>query len=167
MALSLPQILAAGNRAAAHARHGRVADLRLPARRALSTIDTLDLKPDAPAEFRGEFSPIADQRARHPDRRATCPKLARQMDKFSLIRSFGHQNSDHGPADHYMLTGYFPTAGFNPNLTPNNQRPSLGSIIARKLGPQHDGGRVPPYVCLPQMHPAAARPISARPARRS
>jgi hypothetical protein len=73
------------------------------------------------------------------------------MDKFSLIRSFRHHNSDHGPADHYMLTGYFPQAGFNPGLKPNNQRPAHGSIIARKLGPR---GGVPPYVCLPRMHPS-------------
>ena len=74
------------------------------------------------------------------------------MDKLSLIRSFRHHNSDHGPADHYMLTGYFPQAGFNPGLKPNNQKPAHGAIIARKLGPR---GSVPPYVCLPKMHPSA------------
>src|SRR6202023_421648 len=46
----------------------------------------------------------------------------------------------------------FPQAGFNPNLNPNNQRPAHGAIIARKLGPN---GSVPPYVCLPKMHPSA------------
>lgn len=116
----------------------------------LSTIDTFDMKPDAPSEFRGEFKPIS-----------TCvpgihvgehlPKVAQQMDKFSLIRSFGHRNSDHGPADHYMLTGYHPVAGFNGGLSPNNQRPSHGSIIAKKLGAR---GSVPPYVCVPDMHPS-------------
>jgi hypothetical protein len=117
----------------------------------LSTIDSWDLKPDAPAEFRGEFRPIGTnvtgiQIGEH------LPRVARQMDKFSLIRSFRHHNSDHGPADHYILTGYFPTAGFNPGLAPNNQRPAHGSIIARKLGPR---GGVPAYVCLPKMHPSA------------
>ncbi len=73
------------------------------------------------------------------------------MDKLALIRSFRHHNSDHGAADHYMLTGYFPQAGFNPDLNPNNQRPAHGAIIARKLGPR---GSVPPYVCLPKMHPS-------------
>jgi uncharacterized protein (DUF1501 family) len=116
----------------------------------LSTIDTLDLKPSAPVEFRGEFKPIATnvagiQIGEH------LPRIARQMDKFSLIRSFRHHNSDHGPADHYMLTGFFPQAGFNPNLKPNNQRPAHGAVIARKLGPR---GTVPPYVCLPKMHPS-------------
>jgi uncharacterized protein (DUF1501 family) len=114
----------------------------------LSTMDTWDLKPDAPAEFRGEFKPIATnvpgvQIGEHQ------PRTARQMDKLALIRSFWHHNSDHGPADHYMFTGYFPQAGFNPGQKPNNQRPAHGSIIARKLGPR---GSVPPYVCLPKMH---------------
>src|SRR5690348_10118165 len=114
----------------------------------LSTMDTWDLKPDAPAEFRGEFKPIATnvpgiQIGEHQ------PRTARQMDKLALIRSFRHHNSDHGPADHYMFTGYFPQAGFNPGQKPNNQRPAHGSIIARKLGPR---GSVPPYVCLPKMH---------------
>jgi hypothetical protein len=116
----------------------------------LSTIDTFDLKPDAPAEFRGEFGPIPTnvpgiQVCEH------LPKLARHMEKFSLIRSFRHPDSNHGPADHYMFTGYAPTAGFNPSLKPNNQRPSHGSIIARKLGPR---GSVPAYVCLPKLHPS-------------
>src|SRR5438270_14043663 len=84
-----------------------------------SHIDLWDLKPDAPAEFRGEFRPIATNVpgilvGEH------LPKLARQMDRFALVRSFRHHNSDHGPADHYMLTGYFPQAGFNPGLKPNH-----------------------------------------------
>jgi uncharacterized protein (DUF1501 family) len=116
----------------------------------LSTIDTLDLKPDAPAEFRGDFRPIATavpgiQVCEH------LPKLAQTAHRFSLVRNFTHSNSDHGPADHYMLTGYRPTAAFNPNLRPNNQRPAQGAIIAKELGPR---GGVPPFVCLPVMHPS-------------
>ena len=116
----------------------------------MSTIDTFDLKPDATAEFRGEFRPIATsapgiQIGEH------LPRIAGQMDKISLIRSFGHGNSDHGAADHYMLTGYKTGPGFTPTISPNNQRPAHGAIIARKLGSQ---GSVPAYVCLPQMHPA-------------
>jgi hypothetical protein len=117
----------------------------------LSTIDTFDMKPDAPGEFRGEFRPIDTS---VPGIRVCehLSKTAGQMDKFSLIRSFRHPDSNHGPADHYMFTGYAPAAGFNPNLKPNNQKPALGAIIARKLGPR---GSVPPYVCLPKMHPSA------------
>src|SRR5437588_55309 len=50
-----------------------------------------------------------------------------------------------------ILERQAPGAGFNPNLNPNNQRPAHGSIIAKKLGPR---GGVPPYVCLPKMHPS-------------
>lgn len=114
----------------------------------LSTIDTFDLKPDAPAEFRGEFQPIETcvpgvQVCEH------LPLIAQQMDKIALVRSFTHGNSNHGQADHYMLTGYLPSAAFNSGLKPNNQYPAHGSIIARKLGPR---GSIPPYVCLPEMH---------------
>ena len=116
----------------------------------LSTIDTLDMKPDAPAEFRGEFHP-AKTKVPGMDLCDLLPKLGQQADKFSLVRSFRHHNSDHGPADHYILTGYFPQAGFNPNLTPNNQRPAVGSVVSRKLGPT---GSVPAYVALPKMHPS-------------
>ncbi|MBI3877218.1 MAG: DUF1501 domain-containing protein [Verrucomicrobia bacterium] len=116
----------------------------------MSTIDTFDLKPDAPSEIRGEFKAIPSN---VPGIQVgeQLPRVARQMDKFSLIRSFTHRSSDHGPADHYMLTGYFPLAGFNGGLKPNNHFPSFGSVIAHKLGPR---GSVPPYVCLPTMHPS-------------
>jgi uncharacterized protein (DUF1501 family) len=151
LGLTLPEILARQARAADSGRAPRdVSLIFLFLHGGLSTIDTFDLKPDAPAEFRGEFKPIATKVAgiqigEH------LPKLAQQMNKLALIRSFRHHNSDHGPADHYVLTGYFPQAGFNPSLNPNNQRPAHGAIIARKLGPR---GSVPPYVCLPKMHPS-------------
>jgi uncharacterized protein (DUF1501 family) len=117
----------------------------------LSTIDTLDMKPHAPSEFRGEFDPIATsvpgiEICEH------LPRLAQEADKFALLRSLTHTDSGHGPADHWMLTGYAPRAGFNPSLKPNNQFPSLGSIVAKSLGPR---GSVPPYVCLPRMHNSA------------
>jgi len=117
----------------------------------LSTIDTWDMKPDAPAEFRGDFSPIATnlpgvQISEH------LPKLSKVHDMFSLVRSFGHANSNHGQADHFMLTGYPHGPGFNGGLKPNNQKPCVGAVIGRELGPR---GGVPPYVCLPRMHNSA------------
>lgn len=115
-----------------------------------SHLDTFDLKPDAPAEFRGEFNPA---KSKIPGL-LICdllPKVGAQVDKFSLVRSFRHHNSDHGPADHYILTGYFPTAGFNPSLSPNNRRPCVGSVVSKKLGPK---GSVPAYVALPKLHPS-------------
>lgn len=116
-----------------------------------STIDMFDMKPNAPSEIRGEFSPVSTavpgiQITEH------LPRTAQQQDKFSLVRSFTHTNNSHGHADHYMLTGYHPTPAFNSKLRPNNERPSHGSIISRLKGPR---GSVPPYVCLPEMHKSA------------
>jgi len=151
--LTMPRLLALQARAAQNPNAPKrdVSLVVLFLKGGLSTIDTWDLKPLAPAEFRGPFRPIATSVA-GIEIGEHLPLVARQMDKLSLIRSFGHRNSDHGPADHYMLTGYHPLAGFNPTLSPNNQRPALGSVISRTLGPQ---GSVPPYVCLPRLHPSA------------
>ena len=151
--MSLPGLLAAEARAA-RAPKDQVSVIYLFLKGGLSTIDTFDLKPNAPSEIRGDFKPISTnvsgiQVGEH------IPLIAQQMDKFSLIRSFAHGNSNHGQADHYMLTGYLPRAGFNPGLTPNNQFPAHGSVIARKLGPRlgdSSAGAVPPYVCVPKMH---------------
>src|SRR5260370_12407165 len=135
MGLTLPQVLQAQARSAASGQTTRdVSLIFLFLHGGLSTIDTWDMKPNAPGEFRGEFSPIQTnvtgiQVCEH------LPRSARHMDKFSLVRSFRHHNSDHGAADHYMFTGFFSVAGFIPTLSTINQRPSLGSVIARKLGP--------------------------------
>ena len=151
--LNLPALLEQQARAAQKGGGGKedVSVIYIFLKGGLSTIDTFDMKPDAPADIRGDFKPA---KTNVPGLQICelLPRVAQQMDKISLVRSFGHKNSSHGPADHYMLTGYHPTAGFNANLKPNNQRPSLGSIIARKLGPR---GSVPAYVCLPNLHPSA------------
>jgi uncharacterized protein (DUF1501 family) len=115
-----------------------------------SALDTFDLKPNAPLDIRGEFRNI---RTKVPGVQICehLPRVAGQMDKFSLLPAFTHKNAGHGGADHYMLTGYDTKAGFNPATKPNNQYPSHGSMIAYKLGPR---GSIPPYICLPQMHPS-------------
>lgn len=90
-----------------------------------SHIDTLDPKPDAPAEIRGEFSTI-------PTRISgvrICehmPLLARQFDKLSLIRGHDPQNGSHGVADHIMMSGH----RFNPAMA----FPCYGSVIAKERG---------------------------------
>jgi hypothetical protein len=152
LGLTLPQLLARQARAAAAGKPAKdVSLIFLFLHGGISHMDSWDLKPDAPAEFRGDFSPI-DTNVPGVRICEHLPRTAKQMDKIALIRSFRHHNSDHGPADHYILTGYFPTAGFNPTLSPNNQRPAHGAVVARTLGPR---GSVPPYVCLPKLHPSA------------
>jgi hypothetical protein len=90
-----------------------------------SHIDTLDPKPNAPVEIRGEFGTIP---TRLPGVRVCehLPLLARQFDKLSLIRGHDPKNGSHGTADHYMMSG----RRFNPAMA----FPCYGSVIARERG---------------------------------
>jgi hypothetical protein len=112
-----------------------------------SHIDTYDLKPEAPLEFRGEFHPIATSIPGI----SICehlPLQARLMDKLAIIRSAAHQNADHGKASHWMMTGYVSPLEIGDNLNP-----SCGSIAAKVRGARHE--RLPAYVCLPDVLPNA------------
>jgi hypothetical protein len=108
-----------------------------------SHIDMYDLKPNAPAEFRGEFRPIATnvtgiQVSEH------LPRQARVMDKLAVVRSAYHTNAGHGMGSQWMLTGYQPTIEVNDNIYP-----STGSVVAKVRGPNEPG--LPAYVNLPRV----------------
>jgi hypothetical protein len=87
--------------------------------------DTFDPKPDAPAEVRGEFGTIPTtlsgvRIAEH------LPLLAKQTDKFSIIRGHDPKNGSHGTADHLMMSGH----KFNAALP----FPCYGSVVAKERG---------------------------------
>src|SRR5438876_9230659 len=92
-----------------------------------SHIDIWDMKPDAPAEIRGEFKP---QPTNVPGIRITehLPLLARHADKYALIRSLPHGDSAHGSAGHTMLTGRVPR--LKGEVPPNaDGYPRYGSLL--------------------------------------
>ena len=95
-----------------------------------SHIDTYDLKPDAPAEIRGEFQPIATS---VPGLKISehLPRMARVMDKVALIRSVHHAATLHDSASIHALTGR-PLEGPDRELfAPLPQfYPSFGSSVA-------------------------------------
>jgi uncharacterized protein (DUF1501 family) len=117
-----------------------------------SHIDMWDMKPDAPVEYRGEFSPIATTA---PEIRICehLPLLAKQAHHFSLV----HGVSDHGLAtgDHhagyyYNLTGHAPDASFK--LQGNDRRPQttdwphMGCVIGAQ---RKEAGKLPNVITLP------------------
>ncbi|MFM2094499.1 MAG: hypothetical protein RIS70_1623 [Planctomycetota bacterium] len=109
----------------------------------LSQQDTYDMKPDAPAEFRGPYQAIqtAVPGILLGER---FPRQAKMMDKLSIVRSVNHQNGIHAPSAHWMQTGYF-----GPTLARNApQKPSFGSVIARAK--KVNGDLMPPYVTIPK-----------------
>ena len=107
-----------------------------------SHLDMYDLKPQAPAEFRGEFRPVATnvsgiEICEH------LPLQAKVMDKLAIVRSAFHTNAGHGMGSQWMLTGYQPTIEVNDNIYP-----SVGSVVARLQGANEPG--LPAYVNLPR-----------------
>src|SRR5262245_31990127 len=80
-----------------------------------SHIDLWDPKPEALAEVRGEFRPIAT-RAGGMYLGEVLPRLAQQADKFALVRSLGVKPrglANHGAAIYMLMTGYDPS-NFSP-----------------------------------------------------
>jgi hypothetical protein len=109
-----------------------------------SHLETFDLKPDAPAEVRGPFQPIATNVAGIQ----ICellPHTARICDKLCIVRSMTSPLGEHGLANRYLLTGYKPS--------PVLEYPSFGSVVAsRQTMPQV----LPPYVAIPEVRYAGA-----------
>jgi hypothetical protein len=113
-----------------------------------SHLDTWDLKPDAPAEYRGEFKPIATSA---PGLRLCehLPRLARQAHHLAVVNSLGHQGrgtGDHHAGYYYNLTGHAPDPSFRQLLNDRKPRasdwPFIGSVVAAKR---------PPHPYLPQL----------------
>jgi len=106
--------------------------------------DMWDLKPDAPAEIRGDFHNI-NTNVPGIQISDVLPGCAKVMDKMAILRSMTHGDSDHGRGYHIMMSGKKPGAGdFNGNQN-NNHHPSIGSMVSQLGTP----GVLPPYISVP------------------
>src|SRR5262245_47031271 len=105
-------------------------------------MEMYDLKPNAPAEYRGPLRPV---RSNVPglDISELMPRQARVMDRISIVRSVHHTTGDHFAGAHWMLTGYHGSTAAN--LDP--MYPSAGSIVAKMRGANRPG--LPAYVAVP------------------
>jgi hypothetical protein len=108
--------------------------------------ETFDPKPNAPAEIRGQFKPIATkvpgiQFSEH------LKRLAAMADKLAIVRSIRHDQGNHGAGNHYMMTGA-------PTRIPVSCgafvsfHPSLGSVTAKERGAP---AGLPAYFSMPEM----------------
>ena len=105
----------------------------------MSHIDTWDPKPDAGYDYMGELPKAIPTNVDGFQIGQLFPELAKQADKFSLIRSMTHHNNGHETAAYLMQTGH----------TPGEQLayPSIGAVFALFKGPNYKG-LIPPYVVL-------------------
>jgi uncharacterized protein (DUF1501 family) len=113
----------------------------------LAQQDSFDLKPDAPAEIRGDFQPIA---TRSPGVRICehLPLLAQRSHLWSLVRSLTHPSNDHSAGHAIMLSGHSQVApGFNPSLPRPTDWPSIAAVAGDAMPPRNN---LPPAVILPE-----------------
>ncbi|MBI3822720.1 MAG: DUF1501 domain-containing protein [Planctomycetes bacterium] len=108
--------------------------------------ETFDPKPNAPAEIRGQFQPIA---TRTPGVHFSqhMQKLAGISDKLAIVRSIRHDQGNHGAGNHYMMTGAPPRIPVGCGAFVSFH-PSLGSVTAHERGAPHG---LPAYFSMPSM----------------
>ena len=144
--LGLPQLLAGRAQAGAPRRRARACIVLFmwggPAQQ-----DTWDMKPAAPAEYRGEFRPIRTsvpglQICEH------MPRLAERAHQLALVRSMTHDNVDHTSATHLLLTGRP-----DPRQQLSDDWPNYGAIVSMLRRGQ---GVLPPYVSMMPVVPNGA-----------
>jgi len=98
--------------------------------------DTFDPKPQAGEDFSGPLRAIPTN-VTGVQIGTLLPLLAKQADKFTIIRSMTHGNNAHETAAYIMQTGTMPTAEL--------VYPAVGAIVAMK---KEYTGTLPPYITL-------------------
>lgn len=111
-----------------------------------SHMETFDLKPNAPEEYRGTFRPIATN-VPGIDISEKLPRLAQIADKYALVRSLAHDSPGHVNSTHTVLTGYTGDLVETPPYAP--KYPDVFNA-AHKLLPSRLSC-LPQWVALPDM----------------
>ncbi len=93
-------------------------------------MDTFDLKPEAPKEFRGEFKPIATN-APGVEICELMPELAQVADKYSIVRSIAGMRDEHNAKQ--SESGWSERS-----LRPMGGRPGLGAVMSKLMGPAQE-----------------------------
>jgi hypothetical protein len=110
-----------------------------------SHLETYDLKPDAPLEYRSVFRPMTT-RVPGMDICELFPRQARVADRFSLVRSLHHEINIHNDAAIEVLTGKRPSR-LDPTSQAKSEHPDFAMIASRQRSQQ--GGAMPRYVAIP------------------
>jgi hypothetical protein len=101
----------------------------------MSHLDTLDGKPEAPPDVRGDLGAVRTA-VDGVFVSSRLPRLAARLDRCTLLRSVTHGEGNHDRGAHLLLTGHRPSASL--------VMPALGACFG------HDGaGALPPYVAIP------------------
>ncbi|MCX5683922.1 MAG: DUF1501 domain-containing protein [Planctomycetota bacterium] len=105
----------------------------------MSHNDTWDPKPESGRDYMGEFEQVIPTNVPGIKIGGLFPELAKQADKYSIIRSMTHRNNGHETAAYLMQTGHAPGERL--------AYPSVGAVFALFKSPSYKG-LIPPYVVL-------------------
>lgn len=119
-----------------------------------SQLETWDMKPEAPVEFRGPFRPTPTN-VPGIEICELFPRLAKIADKYALIRSLHHEMASHNDGSIEVLTGKTPLKA-DPTSTAFSDHPDFGMITSRLRGTGPGG--LPPYIGIPNK-PFMTRPV--------
>jgi len=102
-------------------------------------IDSLDPKPEAPAEIRGTLGAI-DTKLPGVQFCETCPNLAKISDDLAVVRSFSHDSNDH------LLSQVYTLSGRKVTRAQLFTEPNIGSFVSHLYGTRNG---LPGYVAVP------------------
>ena len=103
-------------------------------------METFDMKPSAPSDYRGIFNPVATN-VPGIDVCELMPRLAQVADRYTLIRSIAHKFADHGGGHKRLMTSRVPAT---PTGTVNDA-PAVGSLVSKWFENRDVG--IPNYIC--------------------
>lgn len=98
--------------------------------------DTFDPKPGAPVNVRGSYQ-VIDTAVPGVQFTEIVPRMAKELNRFAILRGWNPKNAGHGVADQYMMSGH--------NINPALVHPCYGSIVTQQKGFKT---RMPPFVQL-------------------
>ncbi len=143
LGLTLPGFLAAKAAAAnAHAAQGTTGSgkdvncILIWTQGGTSHHDTFDPKPLAPVSVKGEFG-VIDTAVPGVQFTEIVPRMAKELQRFALLRSWNPKNGSHGVADQYVMSG----RPFNQAI----RYPTLGAVVSHQMGFK---SAMPPFVQL-------------------
>jgi len=139
LGLSLPTVLAGKQAAAATGNAVTGNDVNcilIWTQGGTSHHDTFDPKPEAPASVKGEYA-VIDTAVPGVKFTEIVPRMAKELNRFAIMRSWNPKNAGHGVADQYMMSGH--------PINPAVVYPCYGSVISREKGFKT---KMPPFIQL-------------------
>jgi len=103
----------------------------------VSQLDTFDPKPEADSRYRSTFEPI-ETKVSGIRISGQLPLIARQADKFVILRSLTHKQAAHEAAKNMVQSGH--------NPLPTIQFPAVQTVVGKELGKRSE---LPPVISIP------------------